>query len=341
MRVLIDVSYAKRGPSGTGVYTDALVEALRAEGVDVIEAARRPRPRGGGGPRSVLNALSDQVWTHTALGRHARTEKPDVVHHPLPAHTTTAIPQVITAHDLAFERVPDCFDARFRRYARHAHRSAARHAAHVIVPSEATAADVRSRWAIPPEQITVAPHGPGQAIPAGNRGEARHFLYVGDGEPRKNLGRLLIAYAQYRETATEPLALILAGRGAPAADAPGVNTHHDPDLPELHRHAAALVIPSLHEGFGIPALEAMHAGTPVIAARTAGLAEVCGDAVRFCDPRDPASIADALADLAATPPLREELRRRGEARAAAFSWQRSARAHIAAYEAAVRSRQSA
>ena len=108
-----------------------------------------------------------------------------------------------------------------------------------------------------------------------------------------------------------------------------------PVLPELHRHAAALVIPSLHEGFGIPALEAMHAGTPVLAARTAGLAELCADAARYCDPRDPGSIAAGLAELAATPPLREELRRRGTARAAEFSWRRSAEAHLRAYERAV------
>jgi alpha-1,3-rhamnosyl/mannosyltransferase len=113
-----------------------------------------------------------------------------------------------------------------------------------------------------------------------------------------------------------------------------VRCEPDPDLADLLACAAALVIPSLHEGFGLPALEAMHAGAPVLAARTAGLAEVCGDAARYVDPRDVESIASGLAELAGVPPLREALRRRGLARAATFSWDRAAVAHVAAYSLA-------
>ena len=318
MRVLIDRSFADRGPSGTQVYVDSLILALRELGVEVQEA--------GGRRGRHLNPNAEAQW-QARLGRAAR--KLDVLHHPLPARAPGRTPQVITVHDLAFVRVPACFNRRFRWAATRAHRRAARAAAAVVVPSEATAADVRSRWGVDP---VVALHGPGQAPPP-NRGEARHFLYVGDAEPRKNLPRLLDAYARYRERAERPLELVLAGRAR--AQRAGVRLEADPDLAELHRHAAALVIPSLHEGFGLPALEAMHAGTPVLAARTAGLAEVCGDAVRFCDPRDVESIAAGLAELASTPPLREELRRRGTARAAQFSWRRSAEAHLRAYERAV------
>jgi glycosyltransferase involved in cell wall biosynthesis len=319
VRVLIDRSFADRGPSGTQVYVDCLVVALRELGVEVHEASgRRGRH---------LNPNAEAQW-QARLARVAR--RLDVLHHPLPARARTRTPQVVTVHDLAFVRVPECFNRRFRAAARRRHRIAARAAGAVVVPSEATAADARSRWGVDP---VVAPHGPGQA-PLSDRGEARHFLYVGDAEPRKNLPRLLAAYARYREqAAADPLPLVLAGRAE--VRAPGVRREPRPDLAELHRHAAALVIPSLHEGFGLPALEAMHAGTPVLAARTAGLAEVCGDAARFCDPRDPESIAAALAELAATPPLREELRRRGVARAAHFSWRRSAEAHLRAYERAV------
>jgi glycosyltransferase involved in cell wall biosynthesis len=305
MKVLIDASFARRGPSGTQVYVDALVRELGAE----VVAGRRGRH---------LNLAAEAAW-QARLARHARAF--DVLHHPLPAHALTRVPQVVTVHDLAFLRLPDCFDARFRRYAAIAHRRAARAAGAVVVPSEATAADVRSRWALDP---VVAPHGPGQA-PAMNRGEARHFLYVGDNEPRKNLARLRAAHALYAERDGDgALPLVVAGSA-------GERVH---DLADLHRHAAALVIPSLHEGFGLPALEAMHAGTPVLAARTAGLAEVCADAVRYCDPRDVESIAAGLLELAQTPPLREELRRRGVARAAAFSWRECARLHMEAYELA-------
>jgi glycosyltransferase involved in cell wall biosynthesis len=320
---LIDTSFAHRGPSGTQVYIDNLVAALRGLGVEVAEASGRTGRH--------LNLAAEAAW-QLRLARAARGA--DVLHHPLPARAPGATPQVITVHDLAFERVPECFNARFRRFAAWDHRWAARGAAGVITPSEATAADVRSLWGI--SAVTVAPHGPGQAPPP-NRAEARHFLYVGDAEPRKNLGRLLAAYAQYRASADAPLDLVIAGRAAITA-APGVRVDARPDLADLHRHAAALVLVSLHEGFGLPVLEAMHAGTPVLASDIAVLHEVCGDAARFADPFDVASIAAALADLGGVPPLREALRRRGTARAAQFSWERSARAHVAAYEAALASR---
>ena len=295
----MDTSYAAARPhSGTGVYIANLVRELRALGAEVIEAeGRRGRH---------LNPAAEAAW-QARLARAARTA--DVLHHPLPARAPTPTPQVVTVHDLAFVRVPECFNRRFRATAAVTHRRAARAAHRVMVPSEATAADVRSRWRVEP---VVAPHGPGQA-PEPNRGEARHFLYVGDREPRKNLARLTEAHRR-------------AATGLPLR----VATPQD-DLEDLLRHAAALVIPSLHEGFGLPALEAMHAGTPVIAARTAGLAEVCGDAARYADPRDTDDIARALTELATVPPLREELRRRGLARAAAFSWRACAERHLGAY----------
>jgi glycosyltransferase involved in cell wall biosynthesis len=318
VRVLIDTSFARRGPSGTQVYIDHLVPALRALGVEVAEAEGRTGRH--------LNLAAEAAWQARLARAAARA---DVLHHPLPALAPTRTPQVVTVHDLAFERLPECFNARYRRYASITHRAAARGARQVVTPSLDTADDVFAFWDV--EHITVAPHGPGQAPPP-NRGEPRHFLYVGDAEPRKNLERLLAAYAQYRETTQAPLDLIIAGRAT--ATGPGVRVEPDPDLPDLHRHAAALVLVSLHEGFGLPALEAMHAGTPVIAADIPVLHEVCAEAARFADPRDPASIAAALTELAGIPPLREELRRRGTARAQTFTWERSARAHLRAYELA-------
>jgi glycosyltransferase involved in cell wall biosynthesis len=326
--VLIDASFAQRGRSGTAVYVEELTKALGALGVTVEHAAAPPH--------RYLNLPVEMAWTHGALPRKARGF--DVLHHPLPALSRAApCPQVVTVQDLSYLRVPDCFNRRFRAVATVRHRAAARGATVVIAPSESTAADVRSRWGV---ESVVAPYGPGQAPPP-NRGEARHFLYVGDDEPRKNLDRLLAAYALYREKCPKsarhfwdisgPLGLVLAGASAARAGAPGVRGEPAPDLPELHRHAAALVIPSLYEGFGLPALEAMHAGTQVIAGRTAGLAEVCGDAARLVDPRDPGSIAQALVDVAATPPLREALRRRGSERAAAHSWANCAKEHLRAY----------
>jgi glycosyltransferase involved in cell wall biosynthesis len=163
-----------------------------------------------------------------------------------------------------------------------------------------------------------------------HRSYARHFLYVGDDEPRKNLALLLDAYERYRAAAgPRALQLVLAGRAH--GDRPGVRSEREPDLAALLGTAAALVHPALHEGFGLTALEAMSAGVPVIAARSPGLAETCGEAPRYVDPYDTADLASALAELAADASLRDELARRGSARAAQFSWAVSARSHIAAY----------
>lgn len=335
MRVLIDTTFALRGHSGTGVYLQKLLGALERAGADVVEARNDGRRApAGGGWRSALNLAADVHWEAVELPRRARAANAALIHHPLPAFSP-GVAQVVTVHDLAFEHLPELFDRRFRRYARLAHRAAARRADAVVAVSETTALDVASRWGVPRERIVVARHGPGQEPDGSSRRDApSHFLYVGDAEPRKNLPRLLEGYARYRAAAGgAALGLVLAGSARAAA--PGVRCEPAPDLEALHARAAALVAPSLHEGFGLTALEAMHAGTPVLAARSPGLTEVCADAARYVDPRDPASIAAGLAELATIGPLREELRRRGLVRARTFTWERAARAHLAAYRLAL------
>jgi glycosyltransferase involved in cell wall biosynthesis len=334
VRVLIDTTFARRGPSGTGVYVERLVAALRELGVDVLEAANeRRRPPGGGGARSAANLATDRWWAAVELPRRAREANADVVHHPLPAHSRAiSCAQVVTVHDLAYERLPEHFDARWRAYARRVHRRAARAADAVIAVSDTTAADLMARWGVERARIVVARHGPGQE-PAGLlAGEARHFLYVGDDEPRKNLALLTAAHRLYREAAGDAaLPLVIAGTaGADRPDADG--------LAGLYAHAAALVHPALHEGFGLTPLEAMSMGAPVIAARSPGIVEVCEDAVLYVDPHDPPALAAELERVAADEALRRDLAERGRRRAGAFSWARSARRHVEAYTLAIDSR---
>ena len=106
------------------------------------------------------NWLADAAWVQRELPRRARTAGADVVHHPLPAHArAVGTAQVITVHDLAFERLPEAFDRRYATWARRAHRAAARRADAVVCPTEATARDVRARWGVPAARVVVAPHG--------------------------------------------------------------------------------------------------------------------------------------------------------------------------------------
>jgi glycosyltransferase involved in cell wall biosynthesis len=162
-----------------------------------------------------------------------------------------------------------------------------------------------------------------------------HFLYVGDDEPRKNVLVLLAAYAEYRGLDHEPVPLILAG--AATAVATGVIEERSPSrerLAELYAGAVALVHPSLYEGFGMTALEAMSVGAPVIAADSPGLRETCGDAAVYADPHSPSSFASAMARIARDETAGDDLAERGRARAGEFSWARSARAHVEAYSLA-------
>ncbi len=336
MRVLLDTTYALRGPSGTGIYIERLSAALREAGVDVVAAADTGRPPpAGGGVGSARNLARDRWWTQVALPRRARAAGAEVIHHPLPAHARQApCPQVVTLHDLAFERLPECFDPGFRRWASLAHRRAARAADAVVCVSQTTRRDAMARWGVDGDRIVVALHGPGQAPPPAKTGPPAapaHFLYVGDDEPRKNLALALAAHGRYRAAVGEAaLDLVLAGRAQPPAQA-GVRAVAEPDLAALLAQAAALVHPALHEGFGLTVLEAMHAGVPVVAARSPGLSETAGEAPLYVEPHDAEGLAHALARVAADPALRATLAAAGLERAAAFSWRASARAHIEAY----------
>lgn len=344
LRVLLDTSFAERGHSGTGVYVQELRRALgQLKGVELVEARQRLRVRPGRSEerrshaRSALNAGLDLWWERVALPRAARAVQADVLHHPLPAHAPRAgCAQVITVHDMAYERFPESFDPVWRRIAAKAHRRAARRADAIVCPSEAAAAEAVELLGVPRERVVVAHHGPGQALPGGaDRSGARHLLYIGSDEPRKDVAGLLRAYAGYRAARPDALDLVLAGEAARRAGEPGVTGEPAPSrerLAELLRGAVALVHPSPYEGFGLAPLEAMAAGVPVVTVASAAAAEVYGDAVLTAEA---GALTAALERIHADAGLRDRLAAAGREHAARFSWRASAERHVVAYRLAI------
>ncbi len=266
--------------------------------------------------------------------------------------------RVVTVHDLTCLLFPQFHPLDRRVLFRLSVRRAARLADAIIVPSAATGRDLAARFPMARAKVHVVPHAPSPAF-APRRPEdclpvlARHglaqqdyLLFVGNVEPRKNLQALLEAYGLMRKAGDRAPRLVIAGgpgwknrsihetaQTSPfASDIRFLGYVPDGDLPALVSGALAFVYPSLYEGFGLPPLEAMASGTPVITSNRSSLPEVVGDAALVVDPDDRAALADAMARLASDATLREDLRARGLDRARRFSWDETARRTIEVYE---------
>lgn len=270
----------------------------------------------------------------------------DVVH-----ATTSATPPspraplVVTIHDLAFVASPASFTRHGRRFFRRGTTLARRHARVVVVPSEATAAECRDAG-FDAARIRVVPWGH-DATPATPDDVARvrrtyrlperYVLFVGTVEPRKNLVRLVRAW---RRGVGPEVPLVVAGpagwgEAAPAGDGiVPIGFVPDDDRDALYAGAAAVAYPSLREGYGLPVLEAMAQGAPVLTSSTTATAEVAGDAAVLVDPLDEAAIAEGLATLVGDPGTAAKLGQRGRDRAAELTWERCAAGYVAAYEEA-------
>lgn len=273
---------------------------------------------------------------------------------------------VITVHDVAFLRFPGLLTSESERYYGQIDR-AVQAAAHVIAVSESTKRDLQDMLSAPPEKITVVYEAAGPAFApvedealladARRRYEivAPYILFVGTIEPRKNIPIMLQAYGALRDEwqkqgRGEPPQLVIAGQkgwlyqnvyevcaelGLEKA-VRFLGPVASEDLPALYTGALFFVLPSLYEGFGLPVLEAMSCGTAVIASNTSSLPEVAGDAALLVDPQDVVGLTAAMLRLAANQSLRRELRARGLAQAARFSWTRAAKETLAVYEKACR-----
>ena len=265
---------------------------------------------------------------------------------------------LLTVHDLAFLLHPECADASLREYLEKAVPRSVRRADFVVADSENTRNDVICLLGVPPDRVEVIPGGVDPGFkPVSNRtklaalrkrlgiGAAPFILAVGVIEPRKNLGLLFDAYRLLRDRRQLPHLLVVAGKQAwlseEIVDQAKRSPYHEDirfvgfvpeaDLPTLYSAATAFAFPSLYEGFGLPPLEAMACGTPVVVSKSSSLPEVVGDCGLQVDPRDPDGLAAALELLLLDDDLRADLRGRGRARAASFSWQTSARKLLNVY----------
>lgn len=266
-----------------------------------------------------------------------------------------ATPFVITVHDLARMCFPFSAETREEQLGLSLDILGIQRAEHLIAVSECTKADLMRFLDVPEGKISVIHNGiePNVFRPVeGSPFEFPYVLYVGTERPRKNLRTLLEALAALKNgagaPATEGLKLVKVGtagrteefRRATLAEAERLGLTEDvvftgdasdQQLAAYYSGAAALIMPSLHEGFGLPLLEAMSCGCPVIASRGSALPEVAGDAALFFDPRDAAALAGHMRRLLTDASLGEEMTRRGFARAHLFSWERAAEETLRVY----------
>jgi glycosyltransferase involved in cell wall biosynthesis len=328
MRVVVDVSPLRQTRAGTARHLRALLGQLEA--VDDVELV--PLAFGGGGRLAAF--ARDAVWYPLGLPRRARREGVDVLH--LPTYrgpVRAAVPFVVTVHDLAVFRHPKAFNRWSRTYSRFIVPRVLAAARRVIAVSEFTRRELHQVLGVPDDKIRVVPNAVADAFaPAGPAAEGDYVLAVGTLEPRKNLARLLEAV---RRTGIELRVVGARGWGGVEAGGNGVRWLGEvPDalLAELYRGARCVAYPSLYEGFGMPVLEAMACGVPVVTSAGGATEEVAGGAAVLVDPLDPSSIAAGLEEAAGR---RDELTRLGLERARAFSWREAAAATVAVYREAL------
>lgn len=290
------------------------------------------------------------AWEQLFAPLAAARQRLDVLHAPVNiAPLLGRTPTVVTVHDLAFMVYPEQYPAAKRHYLRLMTSLSLRRASEVITVSEATARDVERYLRFPANRITAIPNGVDPSMRVvddplqldefrkRNQLPEHWLLFVGTLQPRKNLIGLLRGYAGVAGVIDAPL-VVAGGKGWMYSDvfdevkALGISDrvrfvdYVAPDeLPLWYSAATAFVYPSLYEGFGLPVLEAMACGTPVVTSSISSMPEVAGDAAILVDPSDIGEIGAGLKKLLEDEGLRRELRRRGLARAAQFSWTETAR----------------
>ncbi|MEW6302840.1 MAG: glycosyltransferase family 1 protein [Verrucomicrobiota bacterium] len=319
-------------------------------------------------PERFRAPMDDIIWHQTQLPGLARKLQLDVLHIPSYRRMIWSRPcaLVATIHDLAPFRVAGKYDWKRMLYGRVIARILARRQDEIIAVSETTARDIATFFRLPYKHMSVVYNGvdhtrfnPGSREEAKAAVAARHgirdpfFLYVARLEhPAKNHVRLITAFNQFKVDTQSPWQLVLAGGDwhgaeeihAKIKESPFSSEIHcvgfvaEPDLPMLYRAADIFVYPSLYEGFGLPPLEAMACGCPVISSARGALGEVVGDAAAIVDPENIATIRWQMTRLAKDADLREKWIAVGLTRIDRFHWQRAASATLNVYQRAIAKR---
>jgi glycosyltransferase involved in cell wall biosynthesis len=288
-------------------------------------------------------------WSLVDLPRAVRTTSLDLFH--APAYTAPlrgVHPLVLTIHDVSYERHPEWYPYRRDALRRWFYRRSALVADRIVTDSEFSRREIHAAYSIPLDRISVIPLGVGPpftdqraatSLPPGVR--EPYVLHVGDLHPRRNL-RMLVRAISRLASSNAPM-LVLAGqdRGERAALMEEAATRRvtlhftspvdDSKLAELYARSAAFVYPSRYEGFGLPLLEAMACGAPVVAARASSIPEVVGDAGILADPDSDDDFGQAIARVLGDGSTADDLRRAGRSRAAEFTWERTARLTVDVY----------
>lgn len=368
MTTYFDISAAVHRRAGLGRYAESLARALLPLMGDELafffnrEAGIEPLTGMEGVPARTVD-LGYKPWRMLVwLGQLGRIGYNRLLPGATLFHATEHlllplrdVPTVLTVHDLIFRRYPAHHKRLNRWYLNATMPLFCRRAGHIIAVSEQTKRDVVAAYGIPAGKVTVIyeaadPRFQPQSAAAITAARSRfglpdrYVLFVGTIEPRKNLGRVLAAFEQlHAERLTDAL-VIVGKRGwlyddffarleaSPAKQAvifPGFVP--DANLPAVYAGAQALAFPSEFEGFGLPVLEAMACGAPVVCSSTSSLPEVAGEAAVLVDPLDQEALTDGLRRILANPALADDLRARGLAQAAHFSWERAAEETLAVY----------
>jgi glycosyltransferase involved in cell wall biosynthesis len=340
LTVALDAEHTRQSAAGIARYAHGLAAALRKlPDIKVTELGGGPVVPRGTFVKRATTLRQDFYWYPWGARRAAAREGADIYHSPLPRGPLNKgrPPFVVTVHDLVAIRFPETSTRWSRLYSAGTFMKVLGAADLILTPSHDTANDLTALAKIDHNRIRVVPNGIDPIFFEWNREpptlEGPYVLFVGTPEPRKNLNRLIEAMTILRKRGSSEK-LVLAGSGGwGAAVTESTNVVQtgrvtDEQLVSLYANASCLAIPSLHEGFGLPVLEAMAAGTPVVASRSGALPEVAGDAAVLVDPLRAESIADGIAAAIAD---RENLVERGRFQASKFSWARTATLTAAAY----------